>query len=56
VKYLKPILPGSGTLTCEGIAVQVGGRVGTAEGRVTGEDGTLYATGTTTCLILRQDP
>jgi uncharacterized protein (TIGR00369 family) len=53
VKLLKPIRPGSGTLRCEGRVVHVGGRVGTAEGRLVGLDGTVYATGTTTCLIMR---
>jgi uncharacterized protein (TIGR00369 family) len=53
VKFLRPILPGSGRITAEGVAVSVGNRVGTAEGRITGADGTVYATGTTTCLILR---
>ena len=55
VKLLKPIRPSSGRLRCEGTVVHVGGRVGTAEGRLTGPDGTVYATGTTTCLIIRAD-
>jgi uncharacterized protein (TIGR00369 family) len=55
VKLLKAIRPGSGRLRCEGRVVHVGGRVGTAEGRLVGPDGTVYATGTTTCLILRGD-
>jgi uncharacterized protein (TIGR00369 family) len=53
VKLLKPIRTTSGRLRCEGRVVHVGGRVGTAEGRLVGEDGTVYATGTTTCLIMR---
>jgi uncharacterized protein (TIGR00369 family) len=53
VKLLKPIRTTSGRLRCEGTVVHVGGRVGTAEGRLTGLDGTVYATGTTTCLIMR---
>jgi uncharacterized protein (TIGR00369 family) len=55
VKLLKPIRVGVGRLRCEGTIVHVGGRVGTAEGRLVGEDGTVYATGTTTCLITRGD-
>jgi uncharacterized protein (TIGR00369 family) len=53
VKLLKAITPDVGRLRCEGTVVHVGGRVGTAEGRLTGADGTLYATGTTTCVIIR---
>jgi uncharacterized protein (TIGR00369 family) len=52
VRFLKPIPPGVGRVQAEGTAVQVGGRVGTAEGRLTGPDGTLYATAATTCLVL----
>ena len=52
VRYLRPVPPGMGRLEAEGRAVHVGGRVGTAEGRVTGEDGTLYATATTSCMVL----
>ena len=53
VKLLKAITPDVGQLRCEGTVVHIGGRVGTAEGRLTGADGTLYATGTTTCVIIR---
>lgn len=53
VKLLKAITPDVGRLRCEGTVVHIGGRVGTAEGRLTGADGTLYATGTTTCVIIR---
>jgi uncharacterized protein (TIGR00369 family) len=52
VRFLKPIPPGLGRIEAEGVAVQVGSRVGTAEGRITGPDGTLLATGSTTCLVL----
>jgi uncharacterized protein (TIGR00369 family) len=55
VRFLRPIPPGSGRIEAEGVAVQVGSRVGTAEGRITGADGTLYATGTTTCLVLKDE-
>jgi uncharacterized protein (TIGR00369 family) len=52
VRFVRAVPPGSGRLTAEGRAVHVGGRTGTAEGRITDEAGTLYATGTTSCLIL----
>jgi hypothetical protein len=35
----------------EGRVVHVGGRVGTAEGRIVDAAGKLYAHGSTTCLI-----
>jgi len=37
---------------CEGTVLHTGGSVATAQGRIVDEAGTLYATGTTTCLIL----
>jgi uncharacterized protein (TIGR00369 family) len=53
VNFVRPILPGSGRLLCEGTVVHRGGRVATAEGRVTAEaTGKLVAHGTTTCLVL----
>ncbi|HEX4454754.1 MAG TPA: PaaI family thioesterase [Kofleriaceae bacterium] len=42
----------SGLVRAEGKVLHVGSRVITAEGRVTGADGTLYAHGTTTCIVL----
>jgi uncharacterized protein (TIGR00369 family) len=42
----------SGRVRAEGKVLHVGSRIITAEGRVTGADGVLYAHGTTTCLIL----
>jgi uncharacterized protein (TIGR00369 family) len=52
VRFLRAVPPGVGPVQAEGTVVQVGSRVGTAEGRLTGADGTLYATATTTCLVL----
>jgi uncharacterized protein (TIGR00369 family) len=39
-------------LRCEATIVHAGGSVATAQARITDEAGILYATGTTTCLIL----
>ncbi len=39
-------------LRCEATIVHAGGSVATAQARVTDEAGTLFATGTTTCLVL----
>jgi uncharacterized protein (TIGR00369 family) len=52
VRFLRAVPPGVGRLEAEGRAVHVGGRTGTAEGRITDENGRLIATGTTSCLIL----
>jgi uncharacterized protein (TIGR00369 family) len=53
VNFTRPILADTGRILCEGIVLHRGGRVATAEGRVTAADsGALLAHGTTTCLIL----
>jgi uncharacterized protein (TIGR00369 family) len=53
VNYLRPITGKTETLYCEGNVIHVGGRVATAEGRLTDTEGKLYAHGTTTCIILK---
>lgn len=60
VNFVRGILPDSGPLRAEGKVISVGGRIGTAEGRLTDAAGRLYAHATTTCLIfdpaeVRQD-
>ncbi len=40
----------------EGKVIHVGRQTGTAEGRIVGPDGKLYAHATTTCLIFDQPP
>jgi uncharacterized protein (TIGR00369 family) len=52
VNLVRPILAGTGLLRCEGRAIHVGSRVGTAEGKLIGRDGKLYAHGTTTCMVM----
>ncbi|HKP90242.1 MAG TPA: PaaI family thioesterase [Thermoleophilaceae bacterium] len=50
---VRPIDAGTGEILSEGKIVHRGGRVATAEGRVTrASDGKLLAHGTSTCLIL----
>jgi uncharacterized protein (TIGR00369 family) len=56
VNYVRPITGKTGTVYCEGKIIHLGGRVATAEGRLTDESGKLYAHGTTTCIILRSSP
>ncbi|MGH9213871.1 MAG: PaaI family thioesterase [Acidimicrobiales bacterium] len=55
VKLVRALTPAAGRLRCEGTVVHIGGRVGTAEGRLLCADGKLYAHGTSTCLILRTE-
>jgi uncharacterized protein (TIGR00369 family) len=53
INYLRPITVKTGTVYAEGKIIHLGGRVATAEGRLTDAAGKLYAHGTTTCIILR---
>jgi len=48
---VRAIRPDQGSLFAEGKLIQVGRRVATAEGRLHDKDGTVYAFGTTTCLV-----
>lgn len=50
---LRPITVETGRLRCEGVTVHVGGRIATAEARLTDEAGRLYAHATTTCMVFR---
>ncbi len=51
VSLVRGISDKTGTVYAEGNAIQVGSRVGTAEGRIVDASGKILATGTTTCLI-----
>jgi uncharacterized protein (TIGR00369 family) len=51
ISLTRAITPETGPVRAEGIALSVGRRVGTAEGRITDREGRLLAHGTTTCLI-----
>jgi uncharacterized protein (TIGR00369 family) len=51
ISLVRPITPETGPIRAEGVVLQRGRRVGTAEGRITDHDGKLLAHGTTTCLI-----
>jgi uncharacterized protein (TIGR00369 family) len=53
INYLRPLTEATGTVYGEGKIIHVGGRVATAEGRITDASGKLYAHGTTTCILLR---
>lgn len=53
VNYVRSMTRDTGTVRCEGTVVHLGGKVATAEGRITDAAGKLYAHATTTCLIFR---
>ncbi|MEL7214982.1 MAG: PaaI family thioesterase [Pseudomonadota bacterium] len=53
ISILRPLFSDSGPVHAIGETIHVGRRTGTAEGRIVGvEDGKVYATGTTTCLVM----
>lgn len=51
VNFTRALSAGSGPLRAAGQVISVGRRIGTAEGRLLGADGRVYAHGTSTCLI-----
>jgi uncharacterized protein (TIGR00369 family) len=51
ISLLRPITPETGLIKAEGVVLNCGRRIGTAEGRLTDQTGRLLAHGTTTCLI-----
>jgi uncharacterized protein (TIGR00369 family) len=52
VNYLRPVTLATGEVTGEGRLVHAGRRSAVAEGKVTDAAGKLYATASTTCLIV----
>lgn len=53
ISLMRPITPETGPITAEGVVLNCGRRIGTAEGRITDNRGRLLAHGTTTCLIFQ---
>jgi uncharacterized protein (TIGR00369 family) len=53
VSLVRPITPETGLISAEGVVLSCGRRIGTAEGRITDQEGKLLAHGTTTCLIFQ---
>jgi uncharacterized protein (TIGR00369 family) len=51
VNFVRGITVDSGRMTAEGTLVHLGRSMATAEGRLTGADGKLYAHATTTCMV-----
>lgn len=53
VNLIRPITVETGSVLCEGVVVYRGGRIATAEGKLTAEaTGKLLAHGSTTCLVM----
>lgn len=54
VSFVRPITLETGRVRCEGMVVHRGGRVATAEGKLSAEStGKLLAHATTTCLVMQ---
>jgi uncharacterized protein (TIGR00369 family) len=53
ISLVRPITPETGLIRAEGVVLNCGRRIGTAEGRITDDKGRLLAHGTTTCLIFQ---
>jgi len=52
ISLVRAITERTGALRSEGKVIHTGSSIITAEGRIVGADGKLYAHGTTTCLVL----
>jgi uncharacterized protein (TIGR00369 family) len=51
INYVRALTDKTGPIKAEGRTLYVGRRAGTAEGKIIDANGTLYAHGTTTCLM-----
>lgn len=51
VNFVRAITGKTGPMRAEGRIIHMGGRIGTAEGKLTDAGGKLYAHGTVTCMI-----
>jgi uncharacterized protein (TIGR00369 family) len=51
ISLVRPMTPDTGEIRAEGIVLNCGRRICTAEGRITDSKGRLLAHGTTTCMI-----
>lgn len=52
LNFVRPVLPSSGVLACEGTVLHRGATLATAEGRVVDAAGKLLAHGTETCIVI----
>jgi uncharacterized protein (TIGR00369 family) len=53
VNLVRPLTRDTGRVFCEGRIIHAGGRVATAEARLTDTEGKLYAHATSTCMVFR---
>jgi uncharacterized protein (TIGR00369 family) len=53
LNYVRPVMPESDIVRCEGKLIHRGGSVITSEGRLVDARGRLLAHGTETCMVLR---
>ncbi|MEP7296239.1 MAG: PaaI family thioesterase [Burkholderiales bacterium] len=51
VNYVRPVTEGVGLVRAIGSVIHLGNRMATADGRLVGPDGKLYAHASTTCFI-----
>jgi uncharacterized protein (TIGR00369 family) len=51
INYIRPVMPSTGMVRCEGKLVHRGGRISTTEARLIDGSGKLLAHGSETCLI-----
>jgi uncharacterized protein (TIGR00369 family) len=56
VNYVRALSPKVQRVRAEGKVVHCGRQLATAEARLVGPDGTLFAHGTTTCLVFELPP
>jgi uncharacterized protein (TIGR00369 family) len=52
INFVRPILPSSGPLTCEGNLIHRGGTLATSEGKLFDASRKLLAHGTETCIVI----
>ena len=53
INFVRPVMPDSGELTCEGRVIHRGGTIATSEGRLLDAQGRLLAHGSETCMIMQ---
>lgn len=51
ISFVRPVLPSTGLVRCEGKVIHRGSRTATSEGRLLDERGKLLAHGSETCMI-----
>lgn len=56
LNYVRPVMPESGTVRCEGKLIHRGGTVITTEGKLVDARGKLLAHGTETCIVFPAKP